>query len=196
MDFEYINENLEAVIDNPDKVMYIKPYSMGNKSALFAVLKEDDGIYKRLQLTKAQSKLHFPIEPIFNFYRGPGYFYLKNFTVFDNMVALNINYFDGFKCKYMQGQKYFNLGVFALFNDGTATYIAGDNDRKFLHTGGFKKFYNLLDPRVACSEKDDTYEIIESYRDGDNDTFIIPSLQKENSHIKPKTLVKSAANQV
>ena len=194
MDFEYIHENLDKIIENPDSIMYIKPYNIGTKKALFAVMKEHEGVYRKIQLTKPQGKMHFPIEPIYLFSRGPGYFYLKNFTVLDNYIAFNMDYLEGFKCKFLENNKYFNLGIFATFNDGTATFVAGDNDRKFQHKGGFRRIYRMLEPPVPFNEKDDIYEIIESYKNIDDDKFIIPSLQKTNG--KVKTLVRNNGNQV
>lgn len=194
MDFEYIHENLDKIIENPDSIMYIKPYNIGTKKALFAVMKEDEGVYRKIQLTKPQGKLHFPIKPIYLFSRGPGYFYLKNFTILDNYIAFNMDYLEGFKCKFLENNKYFNLGIFAIFNDGTATFIYEDNDRKFQHKGGFGRIAKLLKPPVPFNEKDNMYEIIESYKNGDNDTFIIPSLQKTNG--KVKSLIRTNSKQV
>ena len=100
MQLAYINENLNKIIQNPDSVLYLKPYNVGNKRALFAIVKEEQGVYRKVQITKEQSKMIFPFEPIYWFYQGPGYFYLKDFIVLDsNWLALNITNLEGFKYK-------------------------------------------------------------------------------------------------
>ena len=65
MKFEYIQENLLYIMENQDAVMYIKAYDIGKQRALFAVVKAEDGVYKKVQITKGQSKLNFPVEPMF-----------------------------------------------------------------------------------------------------------------------------------
>ena len=37
---QYIDENLNRIIQNPDSVMYLRPYKIGNKRALFAIVKK------------------------------------------------------------------------------------------------------------------------------------------------------------
>ena len=120
---QYINENLNRIIENPDSVMYLRPYSIKNKAALFAIVKEEDGVYKKVQISKEVFKGHFPGEPIYWFYHGPGYFYLKNFIVFDNWLALNVTNLDGFKYSILDDNKIFKVGVFATFNDDSAIRV-------------------------------------------------------------------------
>ena len=88
MQLEYIDENLQEIMSNPDSVMYLRQYDIGRKRALFAIVKEKQGIYKKVQITKEQSKSNFPFEPIYWFYKGPGYLYLKNFIVFNFMSSI------------------------------------------------------------------------------------------------------------
>ena len=68
---EYIDENLSEIMQNPDSVLYLRPYDVGNKRALFAMVKEEQGVYRKVQITKEQSKMSFPFEPICCFYEGP-----------------------------------------------------------------------------------------------------------------------------
>lgn len=79
---EYIDKNLNRIIQKPDSVMYLKPYKIGNKRALFAIVKKEQGVYEKVQISKEYSEMNFPFEPIYWFYKGPGYFYLKDFLCF------------------------------------------------------------------------------------------------------------------
>ena len=45
-------------------------------------------------------------------------FYLKEFIVLDNWLALNKTNLEGFKHKTLHNSKIFNIGIFATFNDG------------------------------------------------------------------------------
>jgi len=38
---QYIEDNLNKIIENPDSVMYLRPYDIGNKLALCAIVKEE-----------------------------------------------------------------------------------------------------------------------------------------------------------
>ena len=49
---EYIDENLSEIMQNPDSVLYLRPYDVGNKRALFAMVKEEQGVYRKVQITK------------------------------------------------------------------------------------------------------------------------------------------------
>lgn len=186
MRFEYIDDNLLSIMNNPDNVMYIKPYNMGKKFALFAMVKEDDGVYRKVQLTLPQTKFNFPKDPILIFSQGLGRFYLKNFFMFDNSVAFNKKYFVGFKCKTVSERFYFNLGIFAIFNDGTATLVVCDNERKFRFHGGYKKYDDFLSEHGKEFKLTNVpHEIIESYRE-DEDTFVIPNLQQNKQKVYKK----------
>lgn len=193
MYLQYIDENLNMIIQNPDSVMYLRPYDIGNKRALFAVVKEEEGIYKKVQITKEQHKMNFPFEPIHWFYQGPGYFYLKDFIVLDNWLALNTTNLDGFKHKLLEESKIFKVGIFATFNDGSATFIKRQTPKEFEKKGGIQAYIDLLKQHKAYEPKYDTYKYIESYNQND-DTFIIPELQQkkeeqqENGSVLKKTI--------
>ena len=173
---QYIDENLNKIIENPDSVMYIRPYDIKNKRALFAIVKEEDGVYKKVQISKEQHKMNFPIEPIYWFYKGPGYFYLKNFIVVENWLALNINNLEGFKYKNLEDSKFFKIGIFATFNDGSATSITRKTQKEFQKKGGIEAYIDLLKQYKEYNPQYDIYHIIEAYSI-DNHTFEIPELK-------------------
>lgn len=189
MQWKYIDENLNKIMENPDSVLYLIPYDIRNKRALFAIVKEAQGVYKKLQITKPQSKMYFPFEPICWFFRGPGYIYSKNFMSFDNWLALNTTNLDGFKYKKLEN-KIYNVGIFATFNDGSATFITSEKAKKFEKQGGIEPYIDLLRHYKEYDPKHDTYEIIECHSVSD-DTFIIPELQeKVEEDPKVKRLTK------
>ena len=45
---KYIDENLKKVMENIDKVLYVEPFEVGNKTALFAVVNESNSTVQRL----------------------------------------------------------------------------------------------------------------------------------------------------
>ena len=175
---QYIDENLNRIIQNPDSVMYLRPYNIRNKLALFAIIKEEQGVYKKIQISKEQHKMHFPLEPIYWFYKGPGYFYLKDFIVFDNWLALNTTNLEGFKHKTLDDSKLFKVAVFATFNDGSATFVKRQTPKEFQKKGGIQAYIDLLKQYKEYEPKYDTYKNIEGYSQND-DTYIIPELQKK-----------------
>ena len=182
MQLEYINENLNIIMQNPDSVLYIKPYNIGSKEALFAVVKEDQGVYRKIQITKEQSKMMFPFEPIYWFYKGPGFDYLKKFLTFNNYISLNKTNLDGFMFMKLSN-KIFNVGIFATFNDGSATFVIRERAKKFEKNGGIKSYIDLLEESKKNDSNYGTYEIIDFHSVSGN-TFIIPELQgnmKESS---------------
>ncbi len=190
MPLVYIDENLNKIIQNPDSVLYLRPYDIGCKRALFAVIKEDQGVYKKVQLTKEQSKMSFPWEPIYWFNNGPGRFFLKDFISFYNELALNTTNLDGFKTKILEN-KIYNVGIFAIFNDGSATFIIRERAKKFDKQGGIQSYIDLLKQHKEYNPQCDTYEIIEFHSVND-DTFIIPELQKETEEQpKVRNLIKN-----
>lgn len=178
MYLQYIDENLNRIMENPDSVMYLRPYNVKNKEALFAIVKEEQGVYKKVQITKEQSKMSFPYEPIYWFYQGPGYLYLKDFIVFDNWIALNTSNLDGFKGKTLDDSKIFNVGIFATFNDGSATFVRRNTTKGFQKQGGIQAYINLLKQHKEYEPKHDNYKYIECFSH-DDDTFIIPELQQK-----------------
>lgn len=178
MQLNYIEENLNRIMQNPDNVLYLRPYDIANKQALFAMVKEEQGVYKKVQITKEESKMTFPFGPLYWFYNGPGYYFLKNFICFDNTLALNLTNLDGFKAKELDGSKVFNVGVFATFSDGSATFVIRERKKKFEKRGGIKPYIDLLRNYKEYNPKYDTYEFIERYST-DEDTFIIPKFQEK-----------------
>lgn len=190
MYLQYIEENLNKIVQNPDSVMYLRPYDIGRKRALFAIVKEEQGVYKKVQITKEQSKGNFPFEPIHWFYQGPGYFYLKDFIVFDNWLALNMTNLDGFKHKTLEECKVFKVGVFATFNDGSATFVKRQTTKEFEKKGGIQAYIDLLKQHKEYEPKHETYKYIECFSH-DDDTFIIPELQQKiEEQPKVKKLTK------
>ena len=192
---EYIDENLEKVLQDPNNIMYIKPFDVEYKKALFAVIKEDEGIYRKIQITKEQSKMSFPFEPTYHFFSGPGYMLSKKFISFNNTTAVNVEKLDGFKDKIFSDNDYnkkkkplidkiASVNIFATFNDGTATWIRRDSLRHFEKKGGIKPYIDLLKQYKEYAPKYDYYEWIEYYSN-ESDKFIIPELQK-NKEEQPK----------
>lgn len=179
MQFTYNDENLNTILQNQDRVLYLKPYNVGNKKALFAIVREGEGVYKKLQITKEQSELTFPFEPIYYFRNGPGYFYLKDFMVLNNFIALNVKNMEGFMSKNSQKNNKM-VNIFATFNDGTSVFLKWKNIKRFEKEGGLKKYIDLLNQRKGyVSPNFSDYEILDFYI-GEEDTFSISSLQNKN----------------
>ena len=181
--FKYIEENLKRVIENNSTVMFIKPYEINNQKALFAVVKESEGVYKRVQLTESLHKAFFPIEPLCYLVNGPLYFYLKNYIGFDNHMALNLDNLDGFSTEHLQG-KFFNTAIFGTFNDGSAAFIKRMSLRTFNKEGGIKAYNDLLKICKDTDRKHEKYYLI-CFSENSN-TLVIPELQKNN--VKKLTL--------
>ena len=127
----------------------------------------------------------FPWEPIYWLYKGPGYFYLNNFIVLNlNNIALNTTNLDGFKAKSLGEDKILNVGVFATFNDGSATFVRRERAKKFEKKGGIQPYIDLLKKYKEYEPQHDTYKYIESVSEVDG-LFVIPELQ-EKVQEKPK----------
>ena len=172
---QYIDKNLKTIIENPDSVLYLKPYDVGNKRALFAVVKEREGVYEKLQITKEISKLSFPFEPIYWFCQGPGYLYLKDFIVLDNWLALNPSNLDGFRSYKIDNYKKYNMAIYALFSDGSATFITRESEKKYDKNGHLDSYYNLLKQYKEPNIQQETYYCIDNYINERN-TIVIPEL--------------------
>ena len=184
---EYIDENLNRIMQNPDSVLYLRPYNIGNKRALFAMVREEQGIYRKVQITKEQSKMTFPFEPIYWLHNGPGYFYLNNFIILNsNNLALNTTNLDDFKTKPLGEDKILNIGVFATFSDGSATFVRRERAKKFEKKGGIQPYIDLLKKYKEYEPKHDTYKYIESVGEVDG-LFVIPELQTK---IEEQPMVK------
>lgn len=188
MQLVYIDDNLNRILQNPESVLYLRPYDVGNKRALFAMVKEEEGVYRKVQITKEESKLTFPFEPLYWFYHGPGYFFLRDFICINNSLALNATKLDGFKTKELDEKKVFNVGVFATFDDGSATFVIRERKKKFEKQGGIQSYIDLLRQHKEYEPKHDTYELIEHYGTDDDGTFVIPKLQGDEQP-KVKKLV-------
>ena len=195
MELDYIDENLNTIIQNLDSVLYMKPYSVGNKEALFAMVKEDQGVYRKVQITKEQSKMTFPFEPLYWFFKGPGYFSLDNFIVLNaNNLALNKTNLDGFKSKIFDEYKIFNTYIFATFNDGSATFVSRERAKKFEKQGGIQPYIELFKKYEEYEPKYDTYHCIEAFNEVDG-VFVIPELQeKTKEEPKVKKLIPNKKN--
>lgn len=188
--FNYIEENLNRIIQNPDSVLYLRPYDIRNKRALFAVVKEEQGLYRKIQITKEVSKMIFPFEPLYWFYNGPGCFFLKDFICFNNILALNSTNLDGFIAEEFDERKI--VGIFAIFEDGSATFVIRKSKKRFEKQGGLQPYIDLLRQYKEYESNYDTYEIIECYST-DGDTFVIPKLQEkieEHQKVKKLTLTR------
>ena len=135
----------------------------------------------------------FPWEPIYWFYNGPGYFFLKDFVVLNqNGLAINTVYLDGFKSKKLDGPKVFNVGIFATFDDGSATFVIREEEKTFDKRGGIQPYIDLLKKYKEYEPKYDTYKYIESVGEVDG-LFIIPELQeKTQENPKVKKLIPNA----
>ncbi len=179
---EYIDENLNRIIQNPDSVLYIKPYDVGKKRALFAMVKEGQGVYRNLQITKAQSKLTFPFEPIYWFYKSAGHWYLREDRdiCFDNIMAINTTNLEGFKTKSLEGARVFNVGIFATFSDGTAAFVKRQSQKEFQKRGGIQPYIDLLQKYKEYNPQHEHYKILDYYMQSNNtcsDAIVIPEFQ-------------------
>ena len=191
--FEYIDENLKEMIKNPDNILCLKADSVGDKIALFAIIKEEDGIYKKLQITKEQSKLTFPFEPILCFQQGPGYLYLKDFISFNNVVALNLVNMDGFKYGFLDD----DIHIYATFNDGSALFVRRKKQKDFIKQGGIESYIDLLRKYKEYDPQHDKYYSLEYYM-GESNYIIIPELQekteKTNIEAEQVSVLKKTKN--
>lgn len=173
---KYIDENLKKVMENLDRVLYFKPFEVGNKTALFAVVNEKPGIYRKIQITKEQSKGTFPFEPIYWFYNGPGYLFLNDFiSISNNWMALNTVNMDGFISKKLDDFRKFNIGIYATFNDGSATFIERESEKGLKRRGGIESYNNMLKQFKECKLQHDVYYPIND-NFGDDNTIIITKL--------------------
>ena len=179
----YIDENLEKVINNPDKVLYLRTYDVRNKSALFAVLKEDTGIYKKVQITKEQSKMIYPWEPLLWFDTSAA----ENLLLKD-FIILNSNNIDGFKI-IKNGNFGYNIEIYAVFSDGTATFVRREREKTFNRNGGIDSFNKLLE-NYNDNKVNNKYHIIEFFAVNGSDIIEIPNLRNLDQINEEKAPVK------
>ena len=173
----FIDKNIKEVRKNLKNILYIRPYDIDSKRALFAVIKEEKGIYRRIQITEEMSKWNFPFETLNMFFEGPGHSFIKDFIILrQSNLAINKTNLEKFGYIKLNGYKIYNIGICALFNDGVATRIDHyEEDMKPYLT----KESNFID----------NYEIIENYCYGIMERCVIPKL-KEKEETKTKKLTK------
>ncbi len=174
--FNYISDNLEEILENPNRVLYLRRGDVGNKRALFAIIKQEDGVYKKLQITKEQGKGIFPTEPFYVFKQGPGYNFLDGFICIDNMIVLNMYHLENFVAEQLDEKKNPLIGIYAGFDDGSATLATAVKGKNFIKSNGIEAYRNILKELKGYDPKHDTYQVIESII-FDNDTLVIPELQ-------------------
>lgn len=194
MNLTYINENVKEVIQNMDKVLFLRKYKVGKNFALFAVVREDPGVYRRIQLSKPMSDWVYPYDALYYFFDGPGYFYDDKFMFFhDANWGFNAQKVEGFGYMNLENYKINNVGVYAKFFDGSATRIIRKTPRNFKKTGGVQPYINILKQYKECEENSvliDPCKII-SWDDKDDDTLVIPSLHEktvEEPMVRKRTL--------
>lgn len=186
MTLNYIDENLEKITENLENVLYIKPYNIGHKRALFAVVKEGAGIYKKIKITKEESRLTFPFEPLLLFDN----FLLKDFIVLNsNNLALNKNWIDGFKIIKHDFNRS-NIDIYAVFSDKSATFVRTEREKTFNKNGGIDSFNKFLENYNVDKVNNNEYRIIEYYFPDDSDIIEIPILKNSDQIDEEKAPVK------
>lgn len=188
--FRYIDENLNKILKSPESVLFIRPLDVGKKKALFAIVKEDEGIYRHIQITKEMSNSNFPFDPIYLLYNDRGDELLKNFIkpTCDSDLALNIHHLEGFKIVKLEQYKILNIGIYAIFEDGTATFVTRERKKYFQKHGGIKPYVRSLEKYDEYIPQHDMYYCIEHHYLKDN-IYVVPELlHKENEQSKAKTI--------
>lgn len=187
MTLNYIDESLEKITENLENVLYIKPYNIGHKRALFAVVKEGAGIYKKIKITKEESGLTFPFEPLLLFDN----FLLKDFIVLNsNNLALNKNWIDGFKIIKHDFNRS-NIDIYAVFSDKSATFVRTEREKTFNKNGGIDSFNKFLENYNADKVNNNEYRIIEYYFPDDSNIIEIPILKNSDQIDEEKVPVKT-----
>ena len=182
---QYIDENLQEIMANIDSVLYIKPYDVKNKIALFAVVRKKPGVYRKIQISKEQSKGTFPIEPIYWLNVGPMYFDLKDFiSVGSNWIALNTKNMDGFKEKKLDDDRRYNIGIFAMFSDGSATFITRESEKSLRKWSGIASYNNRLKPFKNPNLQHEKYYSIGANFDTEDICVISELLDSKESESK------------
>lgn len=173
--YEFKSNNIKEILNNLGNVLYIYPdyrkqIEYVEEWALFAIIKEEKGVYKKVQITTFMSSQIFKITDVYSkFIEEYTSNYLKDFILLNgNATILNPAHFKGFN--------YYQLNIYALFNDGVATRIDHyEEDMKPYLT----KESNFID----------NYEIIENHCYGIMERCVIPKL-KEKEETKTKKLAK------
>ena len=157
------DENLEKVSENKDNILCIKPFNVENKKALFALMKLNNVLYYRTQLTESQSRLTFPFEPIY-FLDKYTDFDFSDYVVLHNQDAFNSKHLEGFKYKFSVDKKYARL--YATFNSGVATYVQIEKTKGFLKHNGIEPYVELLEEHKEFKPTHEYYKILEYYDNG------------------------------
>ena len=188
--FKYIDENVNQIIEHPDNVFYIRPYDVGKKLALFAMVKEEEGVYRLLQLTKEQSRFTFPFEPLYWFGKEQGHLYYERNQdiIIDNNVSLNPTNLESFQSRRLEEAKILKVGIFATFYDGTCTLIQRKSEKDLQKKGGIQYYADLLGTNKENHSQQECYYTIECYNTGNN-TFVIPELQNNKTLTKDNRIL-------
>lgn len=171
--YEFKSDNIKEILNNLSNVLYIYPdyrkqIEYVEEWALFAIIREEKGVYKKVQMTTFMSSQIFKITDVYSkFIEEYTSNYLKDFILLNgNATVLNPAHFKGFN--------YYQSNIYALFNDGVVTRIDHyEEDMKPYLT----KESNFID----------NYEIIENYCYGIMERCVIPKLI-EKEEIKTKKL--------
>lgn len=181
-------ENGMNKIKDPRNVLLIKPVGEGSKMWLRAIVKIGEGEYEAVDITKPQSVLSFPFEPMLSLQYYLGKYYLDNFIIDDNMHALNREYFTGFySAGYDNDPK--RVAICAKFKDGSSSIYCRQKKKYFDKKGIYKlrKFLkdNGLEPGYGSPTSSDN--LIERFLD-DKGVAVIPSLREgaSNNNISKK----------
>lgn len=84
-----------------------------------------------------------------------------------------------------------NIDIYAVFNDGSATFVRGERENIFNRKGGIDYFNQLLEHYIDNRVNNSEYKIIECYPVKDSDLFAIPHLMSQNSIDTEKVPVKT-----
>ena len=174
--YEFKTDNIKEILNNLDNVLYITPdyrkqIEYVDEWALFAIIKEEKGVYKKVQITTFMSCQNFKITDVFNrFIEEYTSNCLKDFILLKgNATLLNPAHFKGFNYSLLNEK---HTRIYALFNDGVATHI--------------DHYENDMKPYLVKDSKDN-YEIIEDYCFGIMEHCTIPKLKEKT---KTKKLSK------
>ena len=150
----YIQEGLEK-IKNSSNVNIIKPVMQRDGISLCAKINGGDIV----QLTMPVGRMSFPFEPIKYLGKEFGNFYMKNFAIIANKIAINKEHL--IRLGYEDTSKN-RVRVYALFDDGTATQLF-DQLKKYF----FKKFKEEIEQICEMQCEDVTKQAVK-YNNGES----------------------------
>jgi len=165
-------------IKNPKNVLLIRPVAERSKMWLRAIVKNGEGEYESVELSKPQWKMDFPFEPMLSLQFYLGKYYFDNFIIDDNFRALNKEQFVGFcSINYIGNPKL--VAICAEFKDGSASVYQNQKKKYFNKKGIYqlRKFLksNGIEPRYGEEAK--VYDtLIDRFLDGDGKA-VIPTLK-------------------